>query len=487
MLLSLTTNPTGTEYTRPCHSIVEDPVDTFDWSSHLLDGEHIFWGRFSDSPLPTEDLSDDEDEKIDKPKHTKTVSIIEASVGDTTLVSTDTGTQDNKGFEWLSKNLVQQYWKGSSEEPKTGPYASSNLFRDWEYYKLQTEPLYTGSGRTFVTETQLIREILWMLAGVEDLFIFQYAEHKFSLRSSVCVSHLTIPSLAGSLSQFLKYGAQIRVLNSYVRETVLQSCLGDGLTSVPMTYQAFAKTVSKFLQNFSKHLSCIEKKMIKQEELMTVTLLHSDLEPWMSKVSLVYSTYINGLAAGASLPTNSLKASHLLSVLFDSVLDLDTLQTPASTSMTLLLPMWIQTSRPYLDLIGDWITNGQLTDPVREFVVQRNESVRSQDENFWENAFALHLPRSVNDDGSASSSMTLVQCAEQEQVAIATAWAPKFLHPVMRDVVLTGKSMEMLESLGRLNEVIGNRGSVRKCCRSTCDGLWDRILPLDRFFIITII
>ncbi|XP_041361102.1 gamma-tubulin complex component 5-like [Gigantopelta aegis] len=460
LLVSLANNPTSTDYTSPCHSVIEDPVDTFDWSAHLLEGEQVFWGRYSDSPLPfDEDLSDDDDDdddhKRDETKHTMAVSVIQAPANDTTLVSTDTETQQNKGFDWLSKNLVDQYWTQKSEEPKTGPYSSSNLFRDWDYYKHQTEPLYSSSGKTFVTETQLIREILWMLAGVEDLFIFQYGEHKFSLRNSVCVSHLTVPSLAGSLMQFMKYGAQIQLLSSFVQETVSQSCLGDGLASVPMTYQAFAKTVSKFLQDFCKHLSSIEKKMIKQEELMTVTLLSSDLEPWMTKVNLVYSVYINGLAAGASLPTNSLKASHLLSVLYNTVVDFDTLHESVSDLMTLLLPMWIQTSRPYLDLIGDWITNGQLVDPVKEFVVQRNENVGSQDENFWENAFVLHMPRPGHD--GSSMSMTTLQFAEQEQVAVATAWAPRFLQPVMRDIVLTGKSMEMLESLGRLNEVIGNK------------------------------
>ena len=31
-------------------------------------------------------------------------------------------------------------------------------------------------------------------------------------------------------------------------------------------------------------------------------------------------------------------------------------------------------------------------------------------------------------------------------------WAPKFLQPVLQQIVLTGKSMEMLEGLGKLAE-----------------------------------
>ena len=32
-------------------------------------------------------------------------------------------------------------------------------------------------------------------------------------------------------------------------------------------------------------------------------------------------------------------------------------------------------------------------------------------------------------------------------------WAPKFLQPVLQQIVLTGKSMEMLEGLGKLAEL----------------------------------
>ncbi len=61
------------------------------------------------------------------------------------------------------------------------------------------------------------------------------------------------------------------------------------------------------------------------DEMMTLSVLSSELHAWMLKISLVYSLYISGVAAAASLPTNSLKSSHLLSVLYNSVLEHDAL------------------------------------------------------------------------------------------------------------------------------------------------------------------
>lgn len=43
----------------------------------------------------------------------------------------------------------------------------------------------------------------------------------------------------------------------------------------------------------------------------------------------------------------------------------------SSLQINLLLPMWIETSKPYLDVIDEWITNGFLVDPRNEFIVKR--------------------------------------------------------------------------------------------------------------------
>lgn len=40
---------------------------------------------------------------------------------------------------------------------------------------------------------------------------------------------------------------------------------------------------------------------------------------------------------------------------------------------------------------------------------------------------------------------------------VTSEWAPKFLVPVLQQVILAGKSMEMLQNLGRLSDVLGKQ------------------------------
>ena len=39
-------------------------------------------------------------------------------------------------------------------------------------------------------------------------------------------------------------------------------------------------------------------------------------------------------------------------------------------------------------------------------------------------------------------------------------WAPQFLQPVLVEIILAGKSMEMLQDLGKLAEVVGYKGDI---------------------------
>jgi hypothetical protein len=80
--------------------------------------------------------------------------------------------------------------------------------------------------------------------------------------------------------------------------------------------------------------------------------------------------------------------------------------------------------------------------------VFRNKEIGTLDETFWEKSFAFHTM--VKDpDKSRSSPEKKVQ--EYDTMD----WAPKFLQPVLQQIVLTGKSMEMLEGLGKLAEYDG--------------------------------
>ncbi len=48
------------------------------------------------------------------------------------LVTHECDIMEEKGSDWLQKNLVVQYWKGvDDDETLTGDHHCSNLNRDW--------------------------------------------------------------------------------------------------------------------------------------------------------------------------------------------------------------------------------------------------------------------------------------------------------------------------------------------------------------------
>ncbi|VDI78257.1 Hypothetical predicted protein, partial [Mytilus galloprovincialis] len=240
-----------------------------------------------------------------------------------------------------------------------------------------------------------------MLFGVKDSFIFVYTGEKFLIRDSIVLSHLTEKMVDSVLYDLTKYGGYIQKLEQFEQEVTSCSYHANSDDNIiSQTYQSFQSAVALgFLDSFKKEITRIEKIIVKQEETITLSSLHATLKPWLHKLDILYSVYVKGIKEAEWLPSNYQKSSHLISVLYEAITEFDALGEFSKDVVDLLLPLWIQTTKPYIDIIDNWITNGVLCDPRLEFIVRRNESVKSLDEKFWEIAFTIHVPE---DDPSKS-------------------------------------------------------------------------------------
>ena len=43
--------------------------------------------------------------------------------------------------------------------------------------------------------------------------------------------------------------------------------------------------------------------------------------------------------------------------------------TPCCLQFSLVLPLWVKSCRPYLEMIDKWLYNGLLYDPFQEFII----------------------------------------------------------------------------------------------------------------------
>ncbi|XP_052244242.1 gamma-tubulin complex component 5-like isoform X2 [Dreissena polymorpha] len=462
VLLLISESPEYGQYVPTPRQLKTEEKDDFDWGAYLKEGIELY--QPSDGELS--DWSDSEEDSdvpvapVTQGQGDLSQQTHSYSQGDLVPCNIPTGGmpewEESEGMsdsDWLSRNLVAQYWKGEELEVQMGRYKACQLNNDWEEYKARVDPLHCRQNHRMVTENILLREVVWMLQGICNLHLLDFNGHFFSPNPEIVVPTLSAEVLQEHLSQFTKYGSYIQILQNFVEESFHGK---QGETC--QTYQSFTTSVAAFLQQMKSQMVAIEHRLIKQEEIMTLTSVWLEVEPLMQKVAVLCMVYMRGVHQGRALRLTSQRATLLLTTLYDTLLGVDTLfdmtvvEGDTGTAIghsydslemvKLLLPIWVQTCHPYINIIDTWISHGNLSDPCAEFIIQRNNEIRSLDETYWEKSFMFHTMM-ADPDNAEDRLVTDYKTAD---------WAPKFLQPVLEKIVLTGKSMEMLEGLGKLAE-----------------------------------
>lgn len=90
---------------------------------------------FLQVPSDDESLSDSDGDERSQPQDNAAdnqSAVVTATQDTSMLVTHESDVVEDKGYDWLLKNLVVQYWKGMSREEDTiDNHFSSNLARDW--------------------------------------------------------------------------------------------------------------------------------------------------------------------------------------------------------------------------------------------------------------------------------------------------------------------------------------------------------------------
>lgn len=161
--------------------------------------------------------------------------------------------------------------------------------------------------------------------------------------------------------------------------------------------------------------------------------------------------------------------------------------------VALLFSLWTETVRPYLEIVDEWIVHGHLFDPAKEFIIQRyvfaffflffqnpktlvncasrnwptpscrNKDVPVNHRDFWYATYTLYSvsetvenEERVSDVASGSSGGD--QSASNRQLTMVS-----FLKPVLKQIIMAGKSMQLLKNLD-CKEAEPPKGSSRGQC-----------------------
>ncbi|XP_036788443.2 gamma-tubulin complex component 5 isoform X7 [Manis pentadactyla] len=461
LLLCLSDSPSNSNYVEtPRDKQVENKSD-FDWGKYLMEGEEIDLGPNVDTPNWSEESENEDDQQ---PLSREDSGI---QVDRTPLEESDQNRKvgphvswkavESDGRSWLEQHVVHQYWTDRSPRFPHSLHLHSNLAAIWDQHLYNSDPLYVPDDRVFVTETQVIRETLWLLSGVKKLFIFQLIDGKVTVRNNIIVTHLTHRCLRSVLEQIAAYGQVVFQLQEFIDEVMGHSCEsmlpGNGsvpkkLTEAPFrTYQAFMWALYKYFISFKEELTDIERCIINNETTVTLAIVVGKLSPRLAQLKVLHKVFSTGVAEVPPDTRNVVRASHLLNTLYKAILEYDNVGEASEQTVSLLFSLWVETVRPYLQTVDEWIAHGQLYDCAREFIIQRNKNVPVNHRDFWYATYTLYSvsekienEEKMSDNASASSGSDQGPYGRQHTMV-------SFLKPVLKQIIMAGKSMQLLKNL----------------------------------------
>ncbi|XP_077795001.1 gamma-tubulin complex component 5 isoform X15 [Macaca mulatta] len=358
---------------------------------------------------------------------------------------------------WLEHHVVHQYWTARPSQFPHSLHLHSNLAAVWDQHLYSSDPLYVPDDRVLVTETQVIRETLWLLSGVKKLFIFQLIDGKVTVRNNIIVTHLTHSCLRSVLEQIAAYGQVVFRLQQFIDEVMGHSSesMLPGSGSVPKksteapfrTYQAFMWALYKYFISFKEELAEIEKCIINNDATITLAIVVDKLAPRLAQLKVLHKVFSTGVAEVPPDTRNVVRASHLLNTLYKAILEYDDVGEASEQTVSLLFSLWVETVRPYLQTVDEWIVHGHLWDGAREFIIQRNKNVPVNHRDFWYATYTLYSvsektenEEKMSDNASASSGSDQGPSSRQHTMV-------SFLKPVLKQIIMAGKSMQLLKNL----------------------------------------
>ncbi|KAJ8399610.1 hypothetical protein AAFF_G00410210 [Aldrovandia affinis] len=467
LLLFLSDSPSNSNYSERPRLKELEKEDDFDWGKYLMDGEELDTGPYPDTPEWSEEESEEEDSQLSFSREDSGIQVDRTPLEDQEqskkTVQVSWRVTESDAQAWLEQHMVTPYWVAQAPRFSHSLHLHSNLLNVWDQHLYNTDPLYLPEEKAFVTETQVIREVLWLLSGVRKSFIFQQHDDKVSVRDDVVVTHLTNNCLRSVLEHVAGYGQAVLRLQGFIDEVT--GCGAEPGSEPPFrTYQAFVWALYKYFVSFKEELTSIERGIIDKGrwwlspkwkctcvtpryETVTLSAVLERLTPHLAQIKVLHRVFCTGVAEVPPGTPNVVRASHLLNTLYKSIIEYDSAGEASEQVVALLFSLWVETVRPYLEIVDEWIVHGHLFDPAKEFIIQRNKDVPVNHRDFWYATYTLYSVSEAVESEEKLSDVASGSSASDQASSSRQHTMVSFLKPVLKHIIMAGKSMQLLKNL----------------------------------------
>lgn len=254
-----------------------------------------------------------------------------------------------------------------------------------------------------VDETQVIREVLFMLQGLRTTLF----DATNAVISSFQSSHIAWDTHKAVIGTFAESGRQLSILRTFTQHS----------QETPHM-QAFQDSVSKRLQDFDGKLSQVQARLASPKDDTVVSLigLKSELASWLEPLYALSDILFRISQASES------SAFRYLELLFNEA-TVAQLSGKAET-YAFLARIFVECFNVYLRPIRLWMDEGRLLPDDKIFFVNETSKDGPLSE-IWRNRFKLRTTA----DGKLH--------------------APDFLHPAVNKIMNAGKNIVVLAQLGQ--------------------------------------
>ena len=301
-----------------------------------------------------------------------------------------------RSIDDLADAIQSPYWHKKSEEAKADSFVRRVKQGFDEIGVAQVEG-------QMLTEYQAMREIIWTMRQADcESVIFQ---------SNVCLSSVTKDSFKQNIVFFENIVKNLRRLQEFQ----------DSLSSEapPFTLEAYSLALRRVISDFSAELIEAEKIIVKQEEDFTLFDLREKLICWEKVLDRLCAAHRLSTANEEGC-SNWKRAVQLICTLYKSY---------QTTGDGLFLDLYLESCKPYLRIIGVWISQGRLEDYRDEFLIHTADC---EERRFW---FDGYKERSDWREFLREKSLEL----------------PEMFSHILPKVLISGKSIEILALLNKTN------------------------------------